>query len=249
MESPQNLNMKDNGDSCERKISAQACNVLSELRENGQLCDAILKAEGREFMVHRPIMSACSPYFRALFTNGMHETHQKEVQIPGISARMMELIVNYAYTRDANINSQNVEELLPIADHLHIIGLVKLCCQYLKSKLNVENCIGLRAFARTYFCTQLEKDMMKFILGNFTEVAVKNNEMLLLPLEDMIEILSHDELNMKTEEKVFEAVIRWIDYQPSLRKEHIYTLLQCVRLCLLSTSYFVEKVRTQYFSK
>ena len=71
----------------------QACNVLNELRKTGQLCDAVLKVDGGQFTVHRAIMSACSPYFRALFTNGMHETDQKEIFIPGVTADMMGHIV------------------------------------------------------------------------------------------------------------------------------------------------------------
>ena len=58
----------------------QACNVLDELRKAGELCDAVIRVEDRTFRVHRAILSACSPYFRALFTNGMHETDQKEVK-------------------------------------------------------------------------------------------------------------------------------------------------------------------------
>jgi len=230
-------------DLCQKKVSMQACNVLCELRQRGQLCDATIKAEGIEFPVHRPIMSACSPYFRALFTNGLYETQQKVLEIPGISAKMMEVVIEYAYTRDANVNAENVEELLPVADHLHIIGLVKSCCEFLKANLSVENCIGIRNYARSYFCSQLEKDAMKFLLRNFQEVSEKSNELLALTLEEMIEILSHDELNVKTEEPVFATIIRWIDHSPSTRKEHIFPLLQCIRLCLLSTSYFVEKVR------
>jgi len=53
--------------------------VLSDLRKNGQLCDAVIRVEDGHFTVHRAIMSACSPYFRALFTNGMHETDKREV--------------------------------------------------------------------------------------------------------------------------------------------------------------------------
>jgi len=57
----------------------KACNVLNDLRKNGQLCDAVIRVEDGHFRVHRAIMSACSPYFRALFTNGMHETDKREV--------------------------------------------------------------------------------------------------------------------------------------------------------------------------
>jgi len=60
-------------------VSLKACNVLNDLRKNGQLCDAVIRVEDGHFTVHRAIMSACSPYFRALFTNGMHETDKREV--------------------------------------------------------------------------------------------------------------------------------------------------------------------------
>jgi len=58
----------------------EACNVLSDLRKNGQLCDAVIRVGDGHFTVHRAIMSACSPYFRALFTNGIHETDKREVR-------------------------------------------------------------------------------------------------------------------------------------------------------------------------
>lgn len=228
---------------CQRKISAQACDVLSELRERGQLCDAILKADDEsEYPVHRAILSACSKYFRALFTNGLYETQQKVLKIPQVSSRMLEVVIEFAYTREASITSDNVEELLPVADKLSIIGLVKMCCQFLKSNLTIENCIGIRNFARYYSCVQLDNDAMRFLLRNFQEICEKSSELLSISLDEMTDILAHDELNVKTEETVFEAIIRWIDFDVRQRRQHIYPLLKCIRLCLLSTTYFVEKV-------
>jgi len=61
----------------------EACNVLNDLRKNGLLCDAVIRVEDGHFTVHRAIMSACSPYFRALFTNGIHETDKREVRLRG----------------------------------------------------------------------------------------------------------------------------------------------------------------------
>lgn len=192
----------------ERKISTQACNVLNELRRNGQLCDAVIRVEDGQFPVHRAIMSACSPYFRALFTNGMHETDQREVYIPGVAADMMGLIIEFAYTRDSNVNADNVERLLPAADQFHVLGLTKACCQYLASHLEPENCIGIRNFAKHYFCTGLERTSQRYIMEHFGEIATQNNEILTLSLEEFKEIVSSDDLNAKTEETVFDTVIR-----------------------------------------
>lgn len=227
----------------ERKISMQACNILNELRNTGQLCDAVIKVEDGHFTVHRAIMSACSPYFRALFTNGMHETDQREVFIPGVTCDMMSTIIEYAYTRSTHVNAGNVERLLPAADQFHVLGLVKACCDYLAKSLEPDNCLGVRNFARNFFCGSLERTCSHFIMENFCVIAARSNELLSLSLGDMVELLSSDELNVKNEEIVFDAINRWINHDPENRKQHIVDLLKCMRLGLLSTQYFVETVK------
>ncbi len=147
----------------EKKISLQACNVLNDLRQSGQLCDAVIKVEDGQFPVHRPIISACSPYFRALFTNGMTETAQREIFIPGTTAEVMSQIIEYAYTRNATITAANVERLLPAADQFHVLGLLKSCTAFLMKELDLDNCIGIRNFARNYFCETLGKSSFFFI--------------------------------------------------------------------------------------
>jgi len=74
----------------------------------------------------------------------------------------MGLIIDYAYTRDTDVTADNVERLLPAADQFHVLGLVKRCCDYLASGLDVDNCIGIRNFARTYFCNNLERIANRF---------------------------------------------------------------------------------------
>ena len=48
----------------ERAMSATTCDVFNELRLGGQLCDAVIEAEGRRFNAHKNILCGCSPYFR-----------------------------------------------------------------------------------------------------------------------------------------------------------------------------------------
>ena len=229
----------------ERKISMQACSVLNDLRKSGQLCDAVIKVEDGQFTVHRAIMSACSPYFRALFTNGMHETDQREVAIPGVTSDMMSLIIEYAYTRDTNVFAGNVERLLPAADQFHVLGLVKACCSFLGGQLDPHNCIGVRNFARQYFCNVLDRTAQRYLMEHFCQVALKSNELLSMSLDEMIEIIKSDDLNVKNEEIVFDAILRWINHDPDARRRHVVELMRCIRLGLLSTQYFVETVKVR----
>ena len=73
----------------------------------------------------------------------------------------MGLLIEYAYTREARVTAENVERLLPAADQFHVMGLVRACCDFLLSKLDDDNCIGIRGFARQYFCRNLEKKAHK----------------------------------------------------------------------------------------
>jgi hypothetical protein len=45
-------------------------------------------------------MSGCSPYFRGLFTDSLNHTDRREVVIPGVTAEIMEIIIDYAYTTE-----------------------------------------------------------------------------------------------------------------------------------------------------
>lgn len=153
----------------------EASNILWELRNNKQLCDAVIKVEDTEFPIHRNIMSACSPYFRTLFTTEVDKNTEKVV-IPGVSVDIMGLIIDFAYIADAAVTSDNIERLLPVADQFHVLGLVKLCCRFLKSHLTAPNCIGVRRIAKTYGCPNLEKAANRFLMVNFAEVSEISDE-------------------------------------------------------------------------
>ncbi|ESO94394.1 hypothetical protein LOTGIDRAFT_175448 [Lottia gigantea] len=235
--------------SMQKKFSMQACNVLAELRRTGDFCDAVIKVQSKRFPVHRNILSACSPYFRALFKNQEGNNKRIEVTIPGVSPGIMNELIEYAYTRDIKIHPENVEELLPAAEQFHVTGLVKACCDFLTDQLAPENCIGIRAFAKAYFCHTLERTALKYILKNFCSLHQYSNEFLQLNVDEVSEILSCDNLNVKNEELVFDAVLRWIDYDPERRRCHIAKILKTIRLGLLTTQYFVEKVKSHPYVK
>uniref|UniRef100_T1ISY7 BTB domain-containing protein n=1 Tax=Strigamia maritima TaxID=126957 RepID=T1ISY7_STRMM len=232
----------------ERTMSLQAMNILNEMRRDGLLCDAIIRTDdGIQFVVHRAILSACSPYFRALFTSTLNIGERTNVMIPGISAEMLGLIIQYAYTRAVPITVYNVIDLLPAADQFHVLGLLKDCCDYLIEQLCPENCIGIRNFAKLHFCKEMEKESQNFIMRNFSEVAEHSEELMELPLQEVVAVFGADDLNVRNEDIVWEAVIRWIDEDPAARKQHIVVLMEQIRLGLLDTQYFIEKVKNHLY--
>lgn len=214
------------------------------MRRDGLLCDGFLRTDdGHEFPVHRAILSACSPYFRALFTSTLNTAERTNVLIPDVSGEMLANIIQYAYTRCVPITVDNVEDLLPAADQFHVLGLLNSCCQFLLAQLAPENGIGIRNFARDHFCREMEREAHNYIMRNFSEVAEHSEELLELPLTEVVAVFGDDDLNVRNEDMVWEAVIRWIDFEAAVRKEHIVVLMKQIRLGLLDTQYFIEKVK------
>lgn len=55
--------------------------IWSELRMKSQLCDGVVKCEdGTQFKVHRCILAAVSPYFKALFTNSINRDQAEQTE-------------------------------------------------------------------------------------------------------------------------------------------------------------------------
>ncbi|KAJ9582804.1 hypothetical protein L9F63_022845 [Diploptera punctata] len=227
-----------------RCMSTQAMQSLYELRQNGLLCDATVRVDdGGVFPVHRAILSACSSYFRALFTTTLHSREKIDVLLPGVTSDKLTLILQYAYLRQVDISEENVCELLITADYLCVVGVLELCCEFLRNSLTVHNCIGIMRFAREYFCFGLEADARRFVMRNFVQVSQQSDELLELPVQELRSMVGADELNVKSEELVWDCVLRWINHDADNRKAHIVDLMKNIRLGLIDTQFFLENVK------
>jgi hypothetical protein len=81
----------------------------------------------------------------------MNETTDRIVDIHDINGDIMNLIIDYAYTREIKFNENNIYEILPAANQLQVLELFSLCENYLYEKLHPENVLGIREFA-SFFC-------------------------------------------------------------------------------------------------
>lgn len=225
-------------------IHADFPNVWSELRQNMQLCDGVVKCEdGKEFKVHRAILSAVSPFFKALFLNtlnrGQPEETEAVIQVP---SDIFSLILDYAYSGECAVNVDNVQSLLAYADQLEVIGCIQYCCQYIIDNLDPSNCLEVLLFARQYFCHDLEEKGRKYIRHHFKEVMQYNSDFVNLTDDELFDILSDDELNAKSEGLVFEAIKLWVEFDKESRKKNLAKLLSCVRLGLLVCHFYTSQV-------
>ncbi|XP_060055792.1 kelch-like protein 17 isoform X4 [Erinaceus europaeus] len=215
--------------------------AMSRMRQRGLLCDIVLHVAAKEIRAHKVVLASCSPYFHAMFTNEMSESRQTHVTLHDIDPQALDQLVQFAYTAEIVVGEGNVQTLLPAASLLQLNGVRDACCKFLLSQLDPSNCLGIRSFADTHSCSDLLKAAHRYVLQHFVDVA-KTEEFMLLPLKQVLELVSSDSLNVPSEEDVYRAVLSWVKHDVEARRQHVPRLMKCVRLPLLSRDFLLGHV-------
>lgn len=242
--SPRESNRVDSAAHFSPTHSQEAFEAMKHMRLNAQLCDVILVVGERRIIAHRLVLAACSPYFHAMFTSELLESRQREVTLQQVDPDALEMLVNFAYTSWIEVNEDNVQTLLPASSLLQLNSVRDACCEFLKKQLHPSNCLGIRSFADAHTCGELLESSHKFALIHFVDVS-QTEEFLLLKVDEVLELISSNEINVRSEEQVFNAVISWINHDRENRKLHLNKLLSQVRLPLLSTECLTSRVETE----
>lgn len=225
--------------------------VFLELWKNEQVCDVTIIVGDRRFSAHRIILCATIPYFYAMFTNDVTEKNATEIVLqspddcslgtPSLEADAFEALLRYAYTGSITINSHNVQSILIGASFLALVNVQQACADYLRIRLNVSNVLNVKSFAFALGCDNLVVSTKKYIHRHFEEIS-RTDDFLRLDFEEVIDIIGKDELNIKGEEIVFEAIMAWTKNDEEKRQEHLPALLANVRLPLLTPEYLTDTV-------
>ena len=219
---------------------------LDEMRRNGQsgFCDVILRVENQDFTSHKNILASCSDYFCAMFNGNMKESRERVVKLNGVDPEIMKHVLRYIYTGEILLQPDNVELVLQAANLMLIKSLKDACCKYLVNSLNVSNCLGMQRFAEAYACTELHETITKFVQDNFGYVTY-NDEFLHLSEYQLASLLCADDLSVLNEEKVYEALIRWVKYDPRNRKRCFKDLIEHIRFPMMSPDYLIDQVESE----
>nr|XP_006819450.1 PREDICTED: kelch-like protein 20-like [Saccoglossus kowalevskii] len=232
----------------DRRFGLKSLNLMNDLRKSETLCDVTICVGDKTFRAHKIVLASCSSYFWAMFTGDMAESQQDSIVMKEVDAHAMELLVEYAYTGRIEIRVETVQQILYAASLLQLPDVQVSCSGFLKRQLDPTNCLGIRNFADLHTCMDLVIASERYAQKHFSEV-VKEEEFLLLPKQQLIDLISSEELNVNCEEEVYNAIMRWAYHDKELRKDDIADLLQRIRLPLLSPNFLVDTVEAEELIK
>lgn len=228
--------------SCWRsEVSKELYNSLEDMYKHDRHTDTQLVIGERTFKCHRVVLAAVSPYFDAMFSSGMLESQNGTVNIHDCSVTIFENILDFIYSGRKVVTFDNCEDLLRAAAIFQMRQLHEKCEQFLLSNLTSENCLGAWKLAKSYDCPSLFKKSWSLILMNFTDIC-RSEDFTYLDKEDLVKIITDDNLNVTNEEVVCDAVFRWYESDLPNRKEHTIELFEYLRLPLLGSEYLLHEV-------
>ncbi len=208
---------------------------LCELWQEGLLCDVKLQVEQKTFSVHRAVLAASSPYWKAMFTGNFKESTDKIVQVKDMSSGALEEIISYIYTTKLNITAENVMDIFSAAHITQMVFIQEQCKEWMLGNMKPLRCITYLAFAQKYEIEELRNAADTFIKENFTAVMKgAKNVFNTISQKELCHYLSSDELrNNYNEMIVYQAAKDWIIARDVKDEKDIGEIMGNVRFALI----------------
>ncbi|KAK0040840.1 kelch-like protein 28 [Biomphalaria pfeifferi] len=207
----------DSNETIERK-EHMVCSVIRCMEtawKEGELVDLTVTVDASKFECHSFLLGACSGYFRHILKSNKQgsASKQKRVTLKGISADTFGMILRAIYAGADIVKEDNIVDVWRGAHKLHITFLEEECNRFALCHINLRSYSSLYTVANELKVTNVLIVIQDFVAKNFN--IFKDSELLLqLSADELLTILKHPNLLVKTEDFVMEAVLKWISTEP-----------------------------------
>ncbi|CAN7994822.1 unnamed protein product, partial [Ixodes hexagonus] len=193
--------------------------------------DVVVCIKGSEFLAHKEILMASSPYLRDILQE--IGTEQKiKVELEGVSPLAFEALRSYMYLGSIRITCQNVTDVYRCAYKLRIRALISKCLQYLAESGEVGRHVVLYVNALKVGMRDEEKVAFQFLVEHFDNV-IRCREFLDLGIGELTALLKSDVLSTSCELNVYVAALAWLHHDYEKRRSLEEQVMDCVRFPLI----------------
>ncbi|CAL9122381.1 unnamed protein product [Musa acuminata var. zebrina] len=181
----------------------------------------------KSIYISSAILAAKSPFFFKLFSNGMKESDQRHATLrinESEEAALMELL-SFMYSGKLSTTSPSLLlDVLMAADKFEVVSCMRHCSQLLRSlPMTTESALlylDLPCSVSMASAVQPLTDAAKDYLANsYRDITKFQDEMLGLPLSGIEAILSSDDLQVASEDAIYDFVLKWARAQYPVLEE------------------------------
>ncbi|XP_078344026.1 BTB/POZ domain-containing protein 6-B-like [Oculina patagonica] len=155
---------------------------------------------------HKFVLSICSPVFFAMFCGKLAE-RSDSVDLPDCEYEGVLEMLRYMYSGQAELNKNNVMQVLYVAKKYILPSLVDECIDFLEGSVNAENVFCILSHAQQYDEEDLVDECWK-VIDRETENVMKSEGFATIERSVLGEIVKRDSLTIQ-EVALFKAVDLW----------------------------------------
>ncbi|KAG8391901.1 hypothetical protein BUALT_Bualt01G0235200 [Buddleja alternifolia] len=167
--------------------------------------------------ISSPILAAKSPFFYKLFSNGMMESEQRHATLrisASEEAALMELM-NFMYSNTLSTNTAPaLLDVLMAADKFEVASCMRYCSHLLRNlPMTPESALlylDLPSSILMADAVQPLTDAAKqFLAARYKDISKFQDEVMNLPLAGIEAVLSSDDLQVASEDAVYDFALKW----------------------------------------
>lgn len=167
--------------------------------------------------ISSPILAAKSPYFYKLFSNGMRESEQRHVTLQihaSEEAALMDLL-NFMYSNTlSTITAPALLDVLMAADKFEVASCMRYCSRLLRNlPMTCDSALLYLDLPSSVLMAEavhpLTDAAKQYLADRYKEITKFPEEVLNLPLAGIEAVLSSDDLQVPSEDAVYDLVLKW----------------------------------------
>ena len=198
------------------------------------------------------MVAASSDYLYAMFTDGMKESNQEVIELKdeSISPDVLKILLDSIYTGDLLVDEESVSKVLAAADHLQVVSAVHQCCNFLltkfvKIRFDFETYCRIWEIALSYGLKDLQDAAECAVAKMYKDVCESKEFLTHIGGNQLVSLLSRDDLNKPSETFVFKSVMQWINHEKEERMAVAAKVIGAVRLGLADIGVVIDDLDTK----
>ncbi|XP_076919002.1 BTB/POZ domain-containing protein POB1-like [Bidens hawaiensis] len=183
---------------------------------NGAMeCSTLIRV--KTMHISSPILAARSPFFYKLFSNGMIESDQRHATLrinASEETALMELL-SFMYNNQLTVStSRELLDVLMAANKFEVASCMRYCSHLLRNlPMTPEYALSYLELPSYLLMAEAVKPLTvaakQFLAVRYKDITKFHDEVLQLPLAGVEAIISSDDLQVASEDIVYDFVLKW----------------------------------------
>ncbi|GMH17285.1 hypothetical protein Nepgr_019126 [Nepenthes gracilis] len=188
--------------------------------------------------ISSPILAAKSPFFYKLFSNGMRESEQRHVtlRINASEEPALMQLLNYIYSNTLTATTAPaILDVLMAADKFEVASCMRHCSRLLRSMpMTPESALLYLELPSSVLMAEAVQPLTdaakQYLVDRYKDITKFQDEVMALPIAGIEAVLSSDDLQVASEDAIYDFVLKWARVQyPELEERREMLCSRLVR--------------------